>query len=195
MFGTVEPEADLAYSEAVRHQLDSTTWVDLAKGWLQGSDRIFDLLYDQLTWIQRRDIKMYDSLVDEPRLSAWWRASDGEPEPLPLLTTLRTSLAERYDEPFDSIGFNLYRDGNDSVAWHADRHAHVVTNPVIAIVSVGAPRPLKLRPKGGGHSTGWDLGNGDLLVMGGACQHEWEHTVPKVKRTTGPRMSITFRSV
>ena len=70
-----------------------------------------------------------------------------------------------------------------------------MTNPVIAIVSVGAPRPFRLRPRGGGHSLSWSLGNGDLFVMGGACQHTWEHTVPKVRLTTGPRMSITFRSV
>ena len=72
---------------------------------------------------------------------------------------------------------------------------HAVRNPVIAIVSLGAPRPLRLRPRGAGRSLSWNLGNGDLLVMGGACQHDWEHTVPKVRVTTGPRMSVTFRSV
>ena len=71
----------------------------------------------------------------------------------------------------------------------------MVTNPVIAILSVGAPRPLRLRPRGGGSSLGWPLGNGDLFVMGGACQHEWEHCVPKMRVTHGPRLSITFRSV
>ena len=75
---------------------------------------------------------------------------------------------------------------SDSVAWHGDRHRHLATNPVIAIVSVGAPRPFKLRPRGGGSSVGWQLGNGDLFVMGGACQHEWEHTVPKVRVTSRP---------
>ena len=90
---------------------------------------------------QRTGVRMFDSIVDEPRLSAWWRVEEGRPEPIPLLHDIRLLLAERYDEPFDSIGFNLYRDGNDSVAWHGDRHRHVVTNPVIAILSVGAPRP------------------------------------------------------
>ncbi len=71
----------------------------------------------------------------------------------------------------------------------------MVTNPVIAIVSLGVPRPLRLRPRGGGASLSWNLGNGDLFVMGGACQHDWEHTVPKVRVTTGPRLSVTFRSV
>ena len=119
----------------------------------------------------------------------------GRPEPMPILREIRLLLADRYGEPFDSIGFNLYRNGSDSVAWHGDRHRHVVNNPVIAILSVGAPRPLKLRPRGGGASLSWPLGHGDLFVMGGACQHEWEHTVPKVRGTAGARLSITFRSV
>jgi alkylated DNA repair dioxygenase AlkB len=68
----------------------------------------------------------------------------------------------------------------------------VVTNPVVAIVSLGQPRPFRIRRKGGGASRSWELGHGDLFVMGGACQHDWEHTVPKV-RTAEPRISITFR--
>ena len=195
LFGTMAPSVDATFAEASRLELDHTTWVELVPGWLRGADEVFDELTSILPLRQRTGVKMYDRVVDEPRLSAWWRAESGAPEPLPLLREIRLMLAERYDEPFDSIGFNLYRDGRDSVAWHGDRHRHVVTDPVIAIVSVGAPRPLRLRPRGGGSSLSWSLGNGDLFVMGGACQHTWEHTVPKVRLTTGPRLSITFRSV
>jgi hypothetical protein len=195
LFGTLTPEFDASFDGAQRLDLDHTTWVELVPGWLRGADEVFDELTTTLAFRQRTGVRMYDSIVDEPRLSAWWRAEDGRPEPMPILGDIRRLLAERYAEPFDSIGFNLYRDGNDSVAWHADRHRHVVTNPVIAILSVGAPRPLRLRPRGGGQSLSWSLGNGDLFVMGGACQHQWEHTVPKVRITTGPRLSITFRSV
>lgn len=195
MFGQLVPRFDLEFGELTRTRLDPTTWVDHAPGWLDGSDDVFDELVELLPLRQRTGVPMYDQLVDEPRLSAWWSTSGIAPEPLELLHDMRMLLADRYAEPFDSIGFNLYRDGADSVAWHGDRHRHVVTNPVIAIVSVGAPRPLKLRPRGGGPSQSWSLGNGDLFVMGGACQHDWEHTVPKLRRTTGPRLSITFRSV
>jgi len=195
LFGALEPEFDDTFAELSRLDLDDRTWVDHAPGWLTGSDRLFDELTAMLPFRQRTGIKMYDQIVDEPRLSAWWSVATGEPEPLPILRTIRLLLAERYHEPFDSIGFNLYRDGGDSVAWHGDRHRHVVTNPVIAILSVGARRPLKLRPRGGGSSLSWPLGHGDLFVMGGACQHDWEHTVPKVRTTTGARLSITFRSV
>jgi alkylated DNA repair dioxygenase AlkB len=195
LFGGLAPEFDVDFGELRRVQLDTTTWVDHAGGWLRGSDQLFDELAATLPFRQRTGVRMYDQILDEPRLSAWWRVDDGDPEPVPILGEVRQLLAERYREPFDSIGFNLYRDGDDSVAWHGDRHRHIVTNPVIAIVSLGAPRPLRLRPRGGGPSLSWNLGNGDLFVMGGACQHDWEHTVPKVRTTTGPRMSVTFRSV
>ena len=195
LFGTLAPSYDDTFAEIHRLDLDLTTWVDLAPGWLTGSDHLFDELVAVLPLRQRTGVKMYDQFVDEPRLSASWRVEHQIPEPLPILREIRLLLADRYDEPFDSIGFNLYRDGKDSVAWHGDRHRHVVTNPVIAILSVGAARPLRLRPRGGGSSVGWALGDGDLFVMGGACQHDWEHTVPKVRVTSGPRLSITFRSV
>ena len=75
-------------------------------------------------------------------------------EPLAVLADARRALGAHYGETFDSIGFNCYRHGGDSVAWHGDRHRHTVTDPVVAIVSVGQPRPLRLRPRGGGRARG-----------------------------------------
>ena len=199
LFGTLTPTFDDEFAAARRAALDATTWVEHAPGWLRGSDAVFDELVATLPLRQRTGVRMFDQIVDEPRVSAWWGVECGRPEPLALLREMRLVLAERYGEAFDSIGFNLYRGGDDSVAWHGDRHRHVVTNPVIAIVSVGVPRPLRLRPRrdqgGRGPSLSWSLGNGDLFVMGGACQHDWEHAVPKVRTTAGARLSITFRSV
>jgi alkylated DNA repair dioxygenase AlkB len=178
---------------AIEHiELDARTWIDHAPGWLLGSDTVFESLRGELPWRQRCGVPMYDRLVDEPRLTSWWHSDAGCPEPLPVLGDLRRELSARYAVEFDSIGFNLYRDGADSVAWHGDRHRHHVVDPVVAIVSVGEPRPLRLRRRGGGASRSWDLGRGDLFVMGGACQHDWEHCVPKV-RVAGPRLSITYR--
>ena len=194
LFGALEPDVDATLRGIERIELDERSWIDLARGWLTGADSVFDQLLDVVPLRQRTNVKMYDRLVDEPRMSAWWHVDDGRPEPLAILAEMRTLLSVHYGEQFDSIGFNLYRDGRDSVAWHGDRHRHVVTDPVVAIVSVGTPRPLRLRPRSGGASQGWDLGDGDLFVMGGACQHDWEHTVPKV-RHAGPRLSITFRNV
>jgi alkylated DNA repair dioxygenase AlkB len=193
LFGVLEPSVDELFGAAMRTQLDQRSWVEFVPAWLSGSDEVFDRLVAELPWRQRRGVPMYDQLVDEPRLTSWWRADGRAPEPLPLLAEVRPILSARYARRFDSIGFNLYRDGADSVAWHGDRHRHTVRDPVVAIVSVGAARPFRLRPRGGGPSLVWELGHGDLLVMGGSCQHDWEHTVPKVKAPVGPRISITYR--
>ena len=192
LFGVLDPEFDAACEGLTRIALDRSSWIDVARGWLVGSDAVFERLVASLPLRQRTNIQMYDRLVDEPRLSTWWRADAGLPEPLPILREMRNLFSRRYGRAFDSIGFNLYRDGNDSVAWHGDRHRREVTDPIVAIVSVGASRPLRLRSRGGGRSRSWDLGHGDLFVMGGACQHDWEHTVPKVRHAE-PRLSITFR--
>ena len=190
LLGLADPDVDASFGGLTRTSLDATTWVDHAPGWLRGDEVVFEELRNRLTWRQR-NVTMYDRRLPEPRLTAWWTPADG-PEPLQLLATARTLLTARYDEGFDSIGFNCYRDGADSVAWHGDRHRHTVVEPVVAIVSTGTARPFRLRPRAGGPSRTFALGHGDLFVMGGACQHDWEHTVPKV-RQAGPRLSITFR--
>jgi alkylated DNA repair dioxygenase AlkB len=190
LFGSGAPAVDAEFGGMVRLALDDHSWVDHLPGWLRGDETVFDDLRAVLSWGQRR-VTMYDQRLLEPRLTAWWVPGDG-PEPLPILAEVRVLLSRRYGEAFDSIGFNCYRDGHDSVAWHGDRHRHVVDDPIVAILSVGDPRPFRLRPRGGGAATGFHLGRGDLLVMGGACQHAWEHSVPKV-RAAGPRLSITFR--
>jgi alkylated DNA repair dioxygenase AlkB len=191
LFGIAEdPVVDGAFVGLRRVELDGTTWIDHCPGWLRGEQGVFDHLVDDLTWRQRT-VTMWERRVPEPRLTSWWTTADGA-EPLPVLADARRALSVRYAESFDSIGFNCYRHGDDSVAWHGDRHRHVVEDPVVAIVSVGAPRPLRLRPRGGGRALSFDLGRGDLFVMGGACQHDWEHCVPKVRHAE-PRISITFR--
>jgi alkylated DNA repair dioxygenase AlkB len=194
LFGALDPAPDAAFAGAVRTWLDDASWVELVPAWLAGADEVFATLSDQLPWQQRR-VTMYDRLLDEPRLTWWWRAADGEPEPLPVLADVRALLSRRYGRAFDSIGFNLYRDGRDSVAWHGDRHRLHVADPVVCILSVGAARPLRLRPRAGDRRTScvYELGGGDLFVMGGACQHDWEHAVPKQRHVAGPRLSITFR--
>ncbi len=192
LLGAMEPTFD-GGAPIARIALDSSSWIDFAPQWLIGADTVFEHLHMALPWTQRRGVVMFDRVVDEPRLSHWWTSHGrGASEPMPILGTLRRALSDRYGVEFDSIGFNLYRDGDDSVAWHGDRHRHTVVDPVVAIVSVGCPRVLRLRPRGGGRSQSWNLGDGDLFVMGGSCQHDWEHAVPK-SRSSGPRISITYR--
>ncbi|MDQ3217880.1 MAG: alpha-ketoglutarate-dependent dioxygenase AlkB, partial [Actinomycetota bacterium] len=101
-------------------------------------------------------------------------------------------LSEHYGVVFDSVGFNLYRDGKDSVAWHGDHIHKEIERPIVVLVSLGQPRRFLLRPKGGGRSRVFTLGGGDLLVTGGLTQRTWEHAVPKVAKA-GPRISVAFR--
>jgi alkylated DNA repair dioxygenase AlkB len=109
-----------------------------------------------------------------------------------VLDQMRLFLSDHYGVHLDSAGLNLYRDGRDSVAWHGDRIDKKIDKPIVALVSVGAPRKFLLRPKEGGRSRSFLLGRGDLLVTGGTTQRTWEHSVPKVA-TAAPRISIAFR--
>jgi alkylated DNA repair dioxygenase AlkB len=135
---------------------------------------------------------MYERKVAEPRLTAHWTLDSGEQLLPAILEDMRLALSERYGRGFDSVGFNLYRDGRDSVAWHADRIRAEVPEPIVALVSLGEPRRFLLRPKGGGRSRAFVPQAGDLLVTGGHTQRRWEHAVPKVARA-GPRISVAFR--
>ncbi|MCW2912122.1 MAG: alpha-ketoglutarate-dependent dioxygenase AlkB [Actinomycetia bacterium] len=139
---------------------------------------------------------MYDRIVDVPRLLAFY--AEGQPLPDPALDEARQALDEHYaeelGEPFRTAGLCLYRDGRDSVAWHGDTIGRGRTeDTMVAIISIGTPRTLLLRPRGGGPTLRHDLGHGDLLVMGGSCQRTWQHAIPKTARPTGPRISIQFR--
>ncbi len=186
-----DPDVDGSFSSLRRIELDPMSWVDHAPGWVSGSDRLFAELLASVDWGQRSR-RMYDHHVLEPRLTSWWGAGTGEPLQPAVLERMRSLLSTRYGVELDSMGLNLYRDGRDSVAWHGDRIAREIAEPVVAIVSVGEPRKFLLRPKGGGRSLHFLLGRGDLLVTGGTTQRTWEHTVPKVS-SAGPRISISFR--
>jgi alkylated DNA repair dioxygenase AlkB len=172
-----------------RLSLDDVSWVDVARGWLHGADTLLDALIETVDWEQHRRW-MYERMVDDPRLSRW--VSTEEPLPHPALAPVRSALEAKYDVPLGGIGLNYYRDGRDSVAPHRDRELRHLDDTLIAIVTLGAQRPFLLRPRGGGKSRDISPASGDLLVMGGRTQVNWEHGVPKVKRA-GPRISVTWR--
>ncbi|MFK4148770.1 alpha-ketoglutarate-dependent dioxygenase AlkB [Streptomyces sp. NPDC004065] len=171
-------------------------WIDVLPGWLSGADDLFERLAAEVPWRAERR-QMYDNVVAVPRLLAFYGAED--PLPHPVLDEAREALTARYaeelGEPFTTAGLCYYRDGRDSVAWHGDRIGRGAReNTMVAILSVGEPRDLLLRPAGGGGTTvRRPLGHGDLIVMGGSCQRTFEHCVPKTARAAGPRISIQFR--
>ena len=93
---------------------------------------------------------------------------------------------------FDSCSSITTATVTTRVRVHSDREGRSILDPMVAIVSLGGPRRFGLRPKGGGASHGFTLYSGDALVMGGACQHRFEHRVPKMA-SAAPRMSLSFR--
>ncbi|MEV6836674.1 alpha-ketoglutarate-dependent dioxygenase AlkB [Streptomyces sp. NPDC051133] len=178
-----------------RTVLGAGAWIDVLPGWLSGADALFEKLAADVPWRAERR-KMYDNVVAVPRLLAFYSAHD--PLPDPVLDEARDALSRHYagelGEPFTTAGLCFYRDGRDSVAWHGDRIGRGAReDTMVAILSVGAPRDLLLRPAGGGTALRRPLGHGDLIVMGGSCQRTWEHCVPKTGRAAGPRISIQFR--
>jgi alkylated DNA repair dioxygenase AlkB len=190
-----EPEVGPLGAAVQRTQLSRGAWIDLRPGWLTGADVLFERLSEVVPWHGERR-PMYDRMVDVPRLLCFYDA--GQPLPDPVLEQARQALNDHYGaelgEDFVSAGLCLYRDGRDSVAWHGDRIGRGRTeDTMVAILSLGTPRALALRPRGGGQAIRHELGHGDLIVMGGSCQRTWEHAVPKTARPVGPRISVQFR--
>ena len=183
-------------AEVERVTLIDGAWIDLRRGWISGADEVFGRLMESVPWRAERRM-MYERVVDVPRLLSFY--GDGEELPDPLLTEARTKLDHHYGpelgEPFTTAGLCLYRDGRDSVAWHGDTIGRGSSeDTMVAILSLGTPRVLALRPRNGGTPPlRYEVGHGDLLVMGGSCQRTWEHAVPKSARPLGPRISVQFR--
>ncbi len=189
------PVATLGRLAPLRTQLAHGAWVDHQPGWVSGSDQLFLDLVASVPWREERR-QMYERVVDVPRLLSFYDEED--PLPHSVLTSARTALSNHYraelGEDFTTAGLCYYRDGRDSVAWHGDRIGRSRTeDTMVAIVSVGEPRRLLLRPSDGGATMGFALGHGDLLVMGGSCQRTWEHAVPKTAKPVGPRISVQYR--
>ncbi|MBY8879426.1 alpha-ketoglutarate-dependent dioxygenase AlkB [Actinacidiphila acidipaludis] len=179
-----------------RTVLSHGAWIDTLPGWLSGADDLFQDLAEHVPWREERR-RMYDNVVTVPRLLAHYDADDRLPDP--VLDEARARLSAHYaaelGEPFVSAGLCYYRDGRDSVAWHGDRIGRGNSqDTMVAILSLGEPRPLLLRPRaGGGPAIRQPLGHGDLIVMGGSCQRTWDHAIPKTKAGVGGRISVQFR--
>ena len=193
--GTLFAEPGLSFETRERIRLSRGAWVDVVRDWLPDPDDVLATLVDDVPWRAERR-QMYDRVVDVPRLVHTYLADD--PLPHPTLSAARDALSAHYapelGEPFRTAGCCYYRDGRDSVAWHGDTIGRgKLEDTMVAIVSVGDPRKLCLRPRGGGAATiPIEMGHGDLVVMGGSCQRTWEHAVPKVA-AAGPRISVQFR--
>lgn len=151
----------------------------------------FEQALDGVIWSNQRRM-MYEREVDVPRLMAHF-SLDAADLPAPLMQAAG-QVRSTVGAAFNSVGLNLYRDGNDSVAPHNDHTKALALKAPIAILSLGATRRMTIRAKSGkGRTLNVDLHAGSVLVMSYASQFTHNHGIPKMSEVTGPRISLAFR--
>lgn len=166
--------------------------------------RLHHTLLDELEW-RSEEIVIYGKPVAVPRLVCWYgdpsaiyTYSGVEHIPLPWSPTLKF-LKEKVQDfthhAFNSVLANLYRDGDDSMGWHADKEKELGKNPYIASLSFGEERLFKIRHNKTKQTFDLTLPNGSLLLMGGSIQSHWRHSVPKTKQKKQSRINLTFRCI
>jgi alkylated DNA repair dioxygenase AlkB len=195
MTAALDPDATFE-----RVDLGKGSWVDVARGWVPEPDGVYDELTKTVAFRSSR-LWRYERWIEEPRLSGGFsRGTD----PHPIVVATQRALQHRYRVTFDGASCNWYRDGNDSQAFHRDRDMRYCEDTLIAILSFGSRRPWLLRRRErrdkwiaehGGAEVDLSPAPGDLFVMGGRCQVDWEHSVPKVPGGEGRlgRISVQWR--
>ncbi|GAA4350963.1 alpha-ketoglutarate-dependent dioxygenase AlkB [Hymenobacter saemangeumensis] len=170
------------------------------------SEALLAELTATVAW-EQRSIRLYGKELPQPRLTAWHGEPEArytysglhwEPRPwTPALQQLLRRVQAASGTQFNSVLLNLYRDGRDSMGWHADDEPELGAAPTIASLSLGATRRFRLRPRPGvaAEPLGLDLPSGSLLLMRPPTQQFWQHALPKTARPVGPRLNLTFRWV
>ena len=175
--------------------------------WLQRgvADGLFDALHGEVEW-ERHTITMFGRSMMQPRLLQFqgdrgvgyrYSGETYEARPWhPLVLRLRERLETERNERFNSALLNLYRDGRDSMGWHADDEPELGSRPVIASISLGSDRRFVLR-RNEDRRVKFEISpaHGSLILMSGDLQHCWQHQVPKTRAAVGPRINLTFRKI
>ena len=179
---------DATFAAAQRVRLDAYSWVEHVPGWLTGAERLFEELLEVGGWEQRQRW-MYGEKVTEPRLTAEYPALTSAPQ---TLQQAARTLTAHYGVTYDRLWLNLYRDHRDSTGWHGDGASTRRRECVVPVLSLGAARRFLVRPTAGGPSSTFRPLAGDLIVMGGRCQTDWRHCVPKQTSPADSRISVNF---
>jgi alkylated DNA repair dioxygenase AlkB len=188
------PRSDAAEGpppSSARRSLDADSWIEVIPDWLPDPAPLLSCLLESAPWRQR-DRWMVDHLVTEPRLTAEYH--DLSDVPHPALREAAEELSRVYGVRYDHLWLNLYRDGRDSTAWHRDRFSCRRPVCTVPVLSLGVTRRFLLRRRKGGPSVPFLPSSGTLVVMGGRCQQDWVHSVPKSAGVAGARISINFQS-
>lgn len=167
------------------------------------ADELKDHLLHTVQWEQHTK-KMYDRMILTPRLTAWYGDSIESNESennkkktnhwTPELLSLKEKIEKEFGYRFNGVLLNLYRNNNDSVAWHRDKESKYGKRPIIASVSLGQTRCFDFR-KMDHHPSKYSLPltNGSLLIMKGDLQEYWEHRIAKSTIPMKERINLTFR--
>jgi alkylated DNA repair dioxygenase AlkB len=196
--GEPRVDRDVAFE---RRWLDDGTWVDMARGWIATASVLYDSLAPAVPW-QTSRLWRYDHWVEEPRVSHGYRA--GQPYPHPVFAETQRAIQSRYRVTFHGFSLIWYRDGNDGQAFHRDRDMRFCEDTLVVILTLGARRPWLLRRRdrrdkwvapNGGAVLDLAPAGGDLFVLGGRAQADWEHSVPQVRGAAGRlgRISAQWR--
>jgi alkylated DNA repair dioxygenase AlkB len=188
----------------VRIALASGAWLEHEPAWIAAdeADGLLQALRNELAW-EQREIVLFGRRIVQPRLIAWageigYRYSGQTLEPrafTPMAQRLLARVRDRAGVPFNHVLVNRYRSGSDSMGFHADDEPELGADPVVATVSLGTARRLVIKPRrrGADERYVFDLGHGALLIMGGTCQRQYVHGVPRQPDLQGERLSLTFR--
>jgi alkylated DNA repair dioxygenase AlkB len=181
---------DSRLTTAKRTAIDAHSWIDVVPGWISGSRILLEQLATGEPWLQR-DRRLFDQTFREPRLTAEHQDLGNAPQ---ALVDAAQALSRHYGIEYDSLWLNFYRNGQDSTGWHRDRFSCRRTECIVPVLTLGATRRFLIKPRAGGNSITFKPGSGDLIVMGGRCQEDWLHGVPKELGITERRISVNFQS-
>ena len=171
---------------------------------ISDADRLHQEILEGTPWLQQ-EITVYHRKIPMPRLTCWMGEASytysnlkNEPGPwtAPVLE-IREQMTALTGRSFNGVLLNLYRDGQDSMGWHADNEASLGPEPIIPSINLGATRRMRFKPRKNraGEAFGFDLPHGSVLLMSGETQDNWLHTITKTTRPVGARINLTFRSV
>jgi alkylated DNA repair dioxygenase AlkB len=182
---------DATFATARRIALDAHSWIELVPDWVDGAGVLFESLARAVLW-QQHYRHLFDQRFLEPRLTAQYR--DLCEAPHEALMDAAVALSRRYSVSYDSLWLNFYRDGRDSTGWHRDHFSCRLPECVVPVLTLGAARRFLIKPRSGGRSIAFTPRSGDLIAMGGRCQQDWLHGLPKAPQIREPRISVNFQS-
>jgi alkylated DNA repair dioxygenase AlkB len=168
------------------------------------ADKLYEILMSELA-LRQNDIVIFGKEYKTPRLEGFY-SKNGERygysgrrmESIPFSPVLKTicnKIESKTSQKFNSVLINLYRDGQDSNAWHSDDENELGINPFIASLSLGEARKIQFKHKSKGYKIEEILTHGSLMLMSGSLQTFWKHQIPKTKKKKEARLNLTFRNI